>query len=212
MDKSEVEEKDAGPDTGESSDRQNVVIYGHSLGGAVAVKLLNHLSTATTQSSVELSNRLKPRLKALILENTFTSVPDMVKALYPHRLLPYRYLGPFVLDRYESLKSLKSLKADSRRWEDLMGRLDILFLESEMDEIDPAGDQVGEGVGKGMMRQMFDVIGDGREYTKEVSVDEGERERSFVTIPAALHDTAYLRPQWRNEVLAFVARSVQKKS
>ena len=41
-----------------------------------------------------------PAVHGLVLENAFTSVPDMLRALYPQHWLPYRYLGPFVCDRW----------------------------------------------------------------------------------------------------------------
>lgn len=64
-------------------------IYGHSLGGAVAIDLAVH----------------HPEAAGLITESTFTSMTDMGKMLYP--LLPVDWL----LDqRFESLKKIIGLK------------------------------------------------------------------------------------------------------
>jgi fermentation-respiration switch protein FrsA (DUF1100 family) len=49
-------------------DKSNVYIFGRSLGGAV---------------SIYVSERLKPNIKGIILENTFSSMGDMVDHLFP---------------------------------------------------------------------------------------------------------------------------------
>lgn len=64
-----------------------LVFYGESLGGAVAA---------------ELATRHLPR--ALVLESTFTSVPEMARRLYPW--LP---VSPLVRIRYDTLKRLRRL-------------------------------------------------------------------------------------------------------
>ena len=55
-------------------DPAQIVVFGRSLGGAVAVKLA-----------------LRHRPAALIIESTFTSVPDMAAAVYPY--FPARWLA-----------------------------------------------------------------------------------------------------------------------
>ena len=62
----------------------DLIIHGRSLGGAVAA---------------ELAERHPPR--ALILESTFTSVPDVARGMYPW--LPVRLLARF---RYDTLKRI----------------------------------------------------------------------------------------------------------
>lgn len=66
---------------------ENIVIAGRSLGGAIAAYL---------------AARQDPG--ALILESTFTSVPDMGSHLYP--ILPVRLLSRFRYDTRESLTSV----------------------------------------------------------------------------------------------------------
>ncbi len=58
----------------DDSDHPPVVIYGASLGGAIAAQLA-----------------LEKPSRGLILENTFTSVPDMGERIYPW--LPIRLFG-----------------------------------------------------------------------------------------------------------------------
>jgi hypothetical protein len=66
---------------------ENIVIFGMSLGGAIAANL---------------AARQQPA--ALILGSSFTSVPDMGAHLYP--ILPVRLLSRFRYDTRESLKSV----------------------------------------------------------------------------------------------------------
>lgn len=64
-----------------------VVVYGHSLGGAVAVQLA-----------------LDKSVRAVVLENAFTSIMDMGQALYP--FLPVRW---FCRYRYDNLAKIPRL-------------------------------------------------------------------------------------------------------
>jgi pimeloyl-ACP methyl ester carboxylesterase len=74
-----------------------IFVYGHSLGGALAVRL------AAEDCG-------KPPLAGLLLENTFTSMEALVRALFP-RWLPYGILARYVLlDRWDTLRTLRELK------------------------------------------------------------------------------------------------------
>jgi uncharacterized protein len=66
----------------------NIVVFGESLGGAVAAWVAG-----------------QKRPGALILESTFTSMPDMAACVYP--FLPVRWLCRF---RYEALTCLKNVR------------------------------------------------------------------------------------------------------
>jgi hypothetical protein len=68
-------------------DPQEIVIFGRSLGGAIAA---------------ELASRTRPA--ALILESAFTSVPNMAARLYPW--LPVRWLSRY---RYDTLRALGAM-------------------------------------------------------------------------------------------------------
>jgi pimeloyl-ACP methyl ester carboxylesterase len=68
---------------------QQIIIFGRSLGGAIAAHV---------------AGKFKPGV--LILESTFTSVPDMAARLYP--LVPARLLSRFQYDARKMLKSVTS--------------------------------------------------------------------------------------------------------
>jgi fermentation-respiration switch protein FrsA (DUF1100 family) len=66
--------------------RESIVLYGESLGGAVAIELASRFNA-----------------KALITEDTFSSVKDMVKIIYP--FMPAFILG----SRYDSISKIKDV-------------------------------------------------------------------------------------------------------
>ena len=70
-------------------DSDNIVLFGRSLGGAVAVELAS-----------------KEQVHGVILESAFTSVHSMAKRAYP--FLP---VGPFLRTRYDSLAKIGKLSA-----------------------------------------------------------------------------------------------------
>ncbi|KAI9254516.1 Alpha/Beta hydrolase protein [Phascolomyces articulosus] len=91
-----------------------IYIYGHSLGGGVAIGLLAK------------NVNQQQRIHGLILENTYTSILDMVKTLYP-RYTPYPLIAKYFLwNHWPSLTRIHKIKTP------------ILFLSSEKDEIVPA--------------------------------------------------------------------------
>jgi len=66
-------------------DPEKIFIFGRSLGGAVAVHLAKELGF--------------PTIKGLIIENTFTSIPDMVEVVMPY----LQYFKSLVTNRWESI-------------------------------------------------------------------------------------------------------------
>ncbi|KAI7851424.1 Alpha/Beta hydrolase protein [Circinella umbellata] len=94
--------------------KRPIYIYGHSLGGAVAIGLL-----------AKSKEQYQKRIHGLIIENTYTSILDMVKTLYP-RYTPYPLIAKYFLwNHWPSLTLINKIK------------IPILFLSSEKDEIVP---------------------------------------------------------------------------
>lgn len=85
-------------------DPMKIVIFGKSLGGAVATWLANRHSC-----------------RAVILESTFTSVPDLAARFYPY--LPVRLLAR---DRFDSMTRIHNLQSGA-----------VLVIHSRSDEIVP---------------------------------------------------------------------------
>ncbi|KAF7723193.1 Alpha/beta hydrolase domain-containing protein 13 [Apophysomyces ossiformis] len=86
-----------------------VYVYGHSLGGAVAIDICQ-----------------KVPVRGLIVENTYTSIQDMVQAMYP-RYTPYPFIAKlFLWNHWKSDKKISKVQAP------------ILFLSADKDEIVPS--------------------------------------------------------------------------
>ncbi|KAF8745763.1 Alpha beta superfamily, partial [Rhizoctonia solani] len=168
-----------------------VVLYGHSIGGSVAVNLLGSLPTGSTS--------LASRVRGLVLENAFTSIPAMVRAVYPSKWLPYYYLGPLVFDKWDALSAIRQcglslsppMAPSSALQNVILSPPSMLIINSENDELVPS--QMGE--------QMLDAAS---KVYQELSSPLGTGPRRVV-IPGALHDGAFTKRQWREEVRAYIA-------
>ncbi|EPY49230.1 esterase/lipase [Schizosaccharomyces cryophilus OY26] len=85
-----------------------IVVYGQSVGGAVA------LSLASKNESV---------ISALVLENTFTSIKDMIPTVFPYI---GNLLSHFCTEKWENVRSIRKIND-----------LPVLFLSGADDEIVP---------------------------------------------------------------------------
>ena len=94
----------------------NVVLWGQSLGAAAAVHAARSAPPA--------------RLAGLILETPFVSIRAMLTALYPQKWLPYRYLGSFLWNHWDSVEALREVKSASCP--------NVLLLQAGKDEIVPS--------------------------------------------------------------------------
>ena len=116
-------------------------------------------------------------IEGILLEAPMTSLADMLSAMYENRFLPYRYLSPFLFDRYDSIQALTKL---GQREE--MKQLRMLIVALEKDELVP----------RGMTKRFY-------EHAKASGLDVRE-----VQIAGALHDTGYLQASWVKAIRAFV--------
>ncbi|KAH9949776.1 Alpha/Beta hydrolase protein [Amylocystis lapponica] len=158
-----------------------IVLYGHSLGGAVAICLAARLQSSEF-----------PAVKGLIVENPFLSIPSMVQALYPQRWLPYRYLTPFVFDKWDAGAAIRG--ARERPAGSLLERLseDMLVLTSEKDEVVPTA----------MAGELYDMARGVRSGEQELTA-ERDLPR-MVVIRDALHEHAWKQQQWVAEMRRYL--------
>jgi hypothetical protein len=100
----------------------SIVLWGQSLGAGVAcAAAAEHLAKNESQL-----------VQGLILETPFTSVGSMLKALYPERWLPYRYLTGFLRSHWDSEVALRRIApAEKGR------RPQILLCAATRDEVVP---------------------------------------------------------------------------
>ncbi|KNC80404.1 hypothetical protein SARC_07233 [Sphaeroforma arctica JP610] len=99
------------PSTETSGVQVPVIVYGHSIGGAVGI----HLASTDKSGAII----------GLIVENTFTSLGDIVKFWYP-RYTPYPFLTRFIRWPWHSEHQMASVTCP------------ILFMSGEKDEMIPA--------------------------------------------------------------------------
>jgi fermentation-respiration switch protein FrsA (DUF1100 family) len=106
----------------ETHPNATIVLWGQSLGAGVAcAAAAQHLSKLGGQT-----------LQGLILETPFTSVSSMLKALYPEKWLPYRYLSGFLRSHWDSRVALKRISmAEGGR------KPRILLIAATRDEVVP---------------------------------------------------------------------------
>jgi hypothetical protein len=124
----------------------------------------------------------KFNISGMILETPFTSVGDMLVALYPQRWLPYRYLRPFLRSRWDSRAALKEIAELMTVGE----KLKILILQAEMDELVPREhgielQNLGASLGLDVRRKEIR----GALHTGAILRDEGRRAVADFLVEAA---------------------------
>lgn len=102
-----------------------VLVWGQSIGAGIATTGLADL----IESEKTLASR-SLRVGGLILESPFTSMKEMLIAIYPQRWLPYRYLWPFLESTWDNEVALKEISK-------AYPNLSILLLEAGRDELVP---------------------------------------------------------------------------
>ncbi len=102
-----------------------IIFWGQSIGSGIATNLAawEKFPAGT-------------RLDGLVLETVFTSVKDMLGAVYPPKWVPYRYLWPFLRNHLDSRANLEKIAA--RKNPDGSGGPLITIVEAGKDELVPA--------------------------------------------------------------------------
>lgn len=99
-----------------------IVIWGHSLGAAVATSAVSTYVSRQIQEQISCEKpgdgSLAPVTK-LILEAPTSSIKDMLISLYPQKWLPYRYLWPFSWNNWDIKNSLRQMAASRDQNEDI---------------------------------------------------------------------------------------------
>lgn len=116
-------------------DLGNIIVFGRSLGGAVAFYLAKHLENlhAAHQAGSEVDGSQNPNIapvglpRALIIENTFLSIVDIGIVLLPFLCWLEPVLKPpFLTNVWSNKEAIKSLE-----------HIPILFISARKDEIIP---------------------------------------------------------------------------
>lgn len=154
-----------------------LVIYSHSLGASASCVLLAS------------QPRTEPRtVDALLLESPFPSISTMIaESLYPSKILPYHWLTPFVLDKWDALEALRNDGGGGREGTAL-DQTDIIFISSELDTL----------VEPELVRRMYEAS----------KGTEGGGRREWLSIKERSHDDAWAaKGDWGAGVGGFLRRS-----
>jgi len=105
-------------------DRSKIYIFGRSLGGAVAIYTTYALQELGKEKQDGDGDGEAPKVAGLIIENTFTSISDMVGKVFP--FLDFDFVKKFMLKiHWRSIDRIPHI------------RTNLLFLACENDEIVP---------------------------------------------------------------------------
>ncbi|KAJ5319551.1 uncharacterized protein N7506_012255 [Penicillium brevicompactum] len=122
-----------------------LVIWGHSLGAAVATAAVpTYIAHQEKWDGTRNERSLAP-ITRVILEAPTSSIKDMLISLYPQKWLPYRYLWPFSWNNWDIKGSLRKLAtwrdqdADQYKTAPRSDMIPPIFLLSaEKDEVIPS--------------------------------------------------------------------------
>lgn len=119
----------------------HVVLWGQSIGCGIALKgWADHL---TRQHPAEIN------IAGLLLETPFVSIPRMLRVLYPERWLPYRYLAPFLRNKWDLPDAAETV---ARRGGSAAAGVRVLLVSAGRDEVVPARETAAvEGVLRGLV-------------------------------------------------------------
>jgi len=111
----------------EAVDPSKIVVMGRSLGGAVAIGLVEALGKAAWDEGVD------PPFQGLVLENTFLSIPrfcsDALQLLVPNKVIREWLVQTFVTLSWDSVSRIQCIPEN----------LQVLFLSGLRDELVPPG-------------------------------------------------------------------------
>ncbi|KAI1990256.1 hypothetical protein LOZ53_003253 [Ophidiomyces ophidiicola] len=109
--------------------RAALVLWGQSIGAGVATGLAAHQAHTQSRGHV-------PYIP-LILETPFLSIPSMLKALYPQRWLPYRYLSPFLRNWWDSETAIARIGVAHRKARETERKAPVIIITAANDELVP---------------------------------------------------------------------------
>lgn len=158
-----------------------LVLWGQSIGAGVATSAAAGVFAASARDEKVDGGEGKV-IDALVLETPFTSVRNMLVALYPQKWLPYRYLWPFLWNYWDSEKALSSIAQDDSQ------KMPLLVVTAEGDEVVPA--EEGQRLVQLCQDLEFDV--------------------EHRTIPNALHTEVLTKPEGRKTIVTFLGKAHSK--
>ncbi|KAL8688006.1 MAG: hypothetical protein Q9224_004996 [Gallowayella concinna] len=149
-----------------------LLLWGQSIGAGVATTALANLSSLHPRSidGTGPGRPAPPPISGLLLETPFVSVRAMLTAIYPQKWLPYRYLGPFLRNHWDSRAALQKIAASSIRTPKL------LILQAANDELVPSSQSVElEETCRGLKIDVERIVISGALHTDVAARSQGRR-------------------------------------
>ena len=154
----------------------DIVLWGQSIGAGVATSAAAKLALSQRNHSLATPHTTRTQVSGLLLETPFVSVRAMLTTIYPQKWLPYRYLGPFLRNHWDSRVALQTIGDSS------ISPSQILILQAANDELVPSG--------QGLELE---------EICKSLNINV---ERKVVS--NTLHTEVAAKPQGRQEIVGFL--------
>ncbi|GLB40759.1 putative alpha beta-hydrolase [Lyophyllum shimeji] len=185
-----------------------IILYGHSLGGAVAIDLASRNPSKVSPQSIPLppspdktvfSIRVPgpPKISGLIVSNTFTSIPDIV------RRWPYVGLFSFVChQRWRSRAKMPCIPAKTPILM-LSGRKDEVIPPELMDRLWAAAQKRGTKR-RGVVRRCVDAA------KTEDTTEVGHVDDTFITIEEGTHNDTPDFPEYWAAIRAYIQRTTHR--
>ncbi|KAI9891552.1 MAG: hypothetical protein M1814_002675 [Vezdaea aestivalis] len=153
---------------GSSSDDVQFMIWGQSIGAGVAARAVERW----LQRAAHRQDRSGSRITQLVLETPFTSMRDMLVAVYPQKWLPYRYLWPFLRNWWDTKRALKELSVTARQAGHSPPAISIV--QAGKDELVPEHHAVGlENVSRQAGLEVKRLVVNGALHTETMFRSEG---------------------------------------
>lgn len=91
----------------ESSPAAKIIVWGQSIGAGVGTTVV---ANATSEELAE-----TPRVDGMILETPFTSIKEVLVAMYPQKWLPHRHLERFLRNVWDSERALAKIGSSNKK-------------------------------------------------------------------------------------------------
>lgn len=174
-----------------------VILWGHSLGSAVASTALATYLSRDCERETATQTQPPLRISGMVMEAPTSSIKDMLISLYPQKWLPYRYLWPFSWNNWDNTTAMKRMAqwrdqknpaADERETLSPLSARSIppiLILSAENDEVIPPY-----------------VAGDLHRSGRALGLDI-----EWKQVPGAMHIEAPVKPDGRKALVEFLFRA-----
>ncbi|KAL8648645.1 MAG: hypothetical protein Q9210_004871 [Variospora velana] len=151
----------------------SLILWGQSIGAGVATAAAAAIAPArndATTGDLNSEQHTRSPVSGLLLETPFVSVRAMLTTIYPQKWLPYRYLGPFLRNHWDSRAALKKIASSP------CSIPKVLILQAANDELVPNTQSLDlEGVCQDLQMEIQRKVVSNALHTEVATKAEGRR-------------------------------------